>query len=115
MSGLESVFGELMASDEITAEKILQYLLTSDKNLALKTHVKDPVSLAIYRAYMQHIKALKLKKSQAVLKEFLLAYLEMMVSYNRMSRTEIISALTSLRTEKSTLADRMMGREGGER
>jgi len=114
MSGLETVFAELMSADDITAEKILQYLLTSDKHLAMKSHVKDPVALAIYRAYMSHMKSLKLKRSQAVMKEFLTAYLEMMVSYNRMSRTEIISALTSLRTEKSTLAERMMGGREGE-
>jgi hypothetical protein len=109
---LEAIFGDLMASDELTAEKILQYLLTSDKHLALKTHVMDPTGLAIYRAFLQHMRNMKLPKSEKVMKEFLLAYLEFMVSYKRLSREEVIKALTSLRTEKSTLAEKMMGKAG---
>lgn len=107
--GMEQIFSDLMASDEITAEKILQYLLTSDKNLSLKTQVNDPVALAIYRSFMIHLQSMKLKKSSKVMKEFLVSYLEFMVSYKRQSRDEVIRALTSLRTEKSSLAERMMG------
>jgi hypothetical protein len=108
---MQGIFDELMASDDITAEKILQYLLTSDKSLSMKTHIIDPVALAIYKAYLGHIKEMKLKKSEKILKEFLISYLEYMVSYKRLGREEIIRALTSLRNEKSTFADKLMGRE----
>lgn len=114
---LERVTRELFPEEDITTEKILSELL-SNKNINLKTHIISPIEFAILEAYITQIKIEMLfakkhgyKQTTAFLEDFILRLKEFMVSWKRMSREEVISALAEIRKEKTgrTFSEKLLG------
>lgn len=85
---------ELSKDNRITLQQILNNLLDGKHNLELKTHIFKPKALAGLKSISQYLEVNGYKKSSNIIKDFIKQYLEYMVSYKRLSRTEIIKAFT---------------------
>jgi len=96
---LEQLYNELLQGEELTREKILNALLRSDENLTLKTHIENPIALAVLTVMGERLKKMKMNRSSRTIERFIRVYLEYMVSYKRLSRKEIIDALKEYRRE----------------
>ena len=96
---LEKVYDELIESEDITMEKILNLLLKSDDNLPLKSHVDNPVALSTLKLLAFYLEKKKMKYSANILNIFIKSLLEYMVSYKRMGRKEIIEAFKHKKEE----------------
>jgi len=93
---MSELLKDFIATNEINIEQILNNLINSDKNIALKTEIYNPKNLAILHTYAKHLKSYGYKKSYKLIIDFIEIYLKFMVSNKRKSRTEIIKALTNL-------------------
>lgn len=87
---------DLVESDDISFQQILNNLLDGKLNLDLKTHIFKPKQLASLKTLMEYLKLFNYDKSSKLIRLFLENYLRYMVSYKRLGRTEIIKALTNL-------------------
>ncbi len=88
--------------NKITLQQILNNLLDGKENLELKSHIFKPKAIAGLKSLANYLEVLDYPKSSEIIKKFIRNYLEYMVSYKRLSRTEIIKAFTySNRTESS--------------
>lgn len=96
MKEKNSVFDELIPSEDISLQQILNNLLDGKHNLDLKSEIFKPKDLASLKIFGEFLGKLKYPKSQIVIESFLKTYLRYMVSYERKSRTEIIKAISSL-------------------
>lgn len=104
------LYKELTASEDITMEKILNFLLKSDKDLPLKSHIENPVALATLSVLAEYLEKKELKKSANILKIFIRVFLEYMVSYKRLGRKEIIEAFKSrIEKEEREKLQRLLG------
>ena len=90
------IFNELVPTDDISLQQILNNLLDGKQNLDLKTQVIKPKQLASLKVFAEMLGQLNFKKSNAVLESFIKIYLRYMVSFERQSRKEIIKAVSSL-------------------
>ena len=86
---------------EIGVQEILNVLLEGDNNLDLKTHIIRPKQLAALYTFANVLKSCKYLKSAQLLHNFIEQYLRYMISYKRLSRGEIIKALTTVVQEDS--------------
>lgn len=84
----------LSRDNKITRDEILNNLLNGKKNLELKTHIFKPKALAGLKSIEVYLNTHGYVKSAEIIKKFIRTYLKYMVSYKRLSRTEIIKALT---------------------
>ncbi len=91
-----SILDEIIESKDITIQQILNNLLDGNDNLDLKTHIFRPKQLATLSILNTHLENLKFTKSSKLIESFIDTYLRYMVSYKRMSRIEVIKALTNL-------------------
>lgn len=84
-----------------TKDKVQEVLsiLLDDSNLELKSHIVNPKNLSILKVLGQYFKSLDLIKSSEIIENFITIFLKYMVSFNRLSRKEIISAIQSLEKE----------------
>ena len=92
---IEKVLGELTEIKDISIHEILINLLDGEQNLDLKTHIFKPKQLSglfVLGSYLNNTGA---KHTSGIIAEFIQVYLRYMVSYNRLSRTEIIKAIAS--------------------
>lgn len=87
---------DLSSSNELSKEKILATLLNGKFNLELKTEIHKPKELASLYSIAKYLKVHKYHKSYTTIKGFIEIFLKYMISHNRMSRTEIIKALTPI-------------------
>ena len=87
---------------DIGMQEILNVLLEGDKNLELKTHVIRPKQLAALSTLAEVLKISKYPKSSKLIKDFIDIYLRYMISYKRLSRGEVIRALTTVVQESNT-------------
>lgn len=69
-------------------------MLDGTDNLDLKTHIYKPKQLASLNICSDFVKGLEWSVSSDLIKKFIEIYLRYMVSYRRLSRTEIIQALS---------------------
>ena len=90
----ENPLKSLTANTEITDLKILNDLLNGKKDLDLKTQIDKPKELASLVSLAKFLKKCKYPISSTTIVNFIKKYLRYMVSYERLSRTEIIRALT---------------------
>lgn len=88
----------------ITIQQILNNLLNSDKNLALKTEIYNPKKLALLLTHANYLEYLGLINSAKIIKDFIKAYLTYMVSNKRKSRTEVIKALTGVERKTDSVS-----------
>ena len=85
----------LSKDNKITLQQILNNLLDGKENLELKSHIFKPKALAGLKSLSEYLHELGYVKSSEIIKKFVRTYLEYMVSYKRLSRTEIIKAFTN--------------------
>lgn len=113
---LENVFEDMFSTEDLTAEKILNLLIESDKHLNMKTHILNPLEFSILDIIVIHLRQKKMVKTARMLENFLKADKEYMVSWKRMSRKEIIDALIAMREQKTgaSLTQKLLGMKGAE-
>lgn len=101
-----SVLDELDEVDDISLNQILNNLLSADKNLELKTHIFKPKELASLSVLAKYLRDKEFPISAKVLDNFIEMYLKYMVSFKRLSRKEVIKALSSMIPEEEELSNR---------
>ncbi len=84
----------LSKDNKISFQQILNNLLDGKENLELKSHIFKPKALAGLKSLSNYLKVLKYPTSAEVIDKFITTYLEYMISYKRLSRTEVIKAFT---------------------
>lgn len=92
---------EMIPIKDISLQKILNNLLDGKDNLELKTHIFKPKQLASLLTLANYLKTLELDKSSKLIIEFIRIYLEYMVSFKRLSRIEVIKAISSFYESES--------------
>lgn len=92
---MSNIFPELMKFNETSYQEILANLLDGKENLELKTHIVRPKKLSTLVAIGFYLKDKGLDNSGSFLVKWIKKYLTFMVSYKRLSRTEVIKALSS--------------------
>ena len=110
----EEIYGEIFKDDDLTTEKILQTLLKSDKDLAVKTEIHTPVETSLLKALVPILKTEKLPILSKFIDEFLKNYKEDMISFMRKSREEVTKVLAARMEDKNTtrdISDKLLGRE----
>lgn len=95
--GLMDNFIPIKQKDNV--KEVLSILL-DDSNLELKSHIVKPKHLSILKVLAQYFKSFGLKKSSEIIENFITIFLKYMISFNRLSRKEIISAIQNLEQEK---------------
>lgn len=88
--------GDLKEITETSLNDILMRMLEGDKDLDLKTHIISPINLARLKLCSDFLKMEKLPKSGELISKFITTLNRYMVSFDRLSRTEIIKAISSL-------------------
>ena len=88
---------------EIGVKEILNVLLEGDENLDLKTHILKPKQLAALFTLAEVLKVSKYPKSSKLIHSFITQYLRYMISYKRLSRAEVIKALTTVVQEDNSV------------
>lgn len=92
---VEKVLGELTEVKEVSIHEILINLLDGEQNLDLKTHIFKPKQLSGLFVLGSYLNDTGAKHTSGIIAEFIEIYLRYMVSFNRLSRTEIIKAIAS--------------------
>lgn len=96
MENEEEVLSELMEVQDSSFKEILNNLLDGEQNLDLKTHVHKPKELASLNVIAMLLETMGYNKSSDLVMRFIEIYLRYMVSFKRLSRTEIIRAISNL-------------------
>jgi len=108
MAELREYMNEVIPTKDISLQKILNNLIEGDKNLDLKTHIFKPKQLAGLVVIQEYLKIIGLTKSSDLIKSFMKHFKRLMVSYKRLSRIEIIKAISSiLEKERLSNAEKM--------
>jgi len=87
---------DLTEITETSLNEILMRMMEGDDDLDLKTHIISPINLARLKLYSDFLKMEKLPDSGELISNFINTLNRYMVSFDRMSRTEIIKAISSL-------------------
>lgn len=90
------LFNELVQTKDISLQQILNNLLDGTSDLDLKTHINNPKDMSALYILTIYFKAMKLPKSAKLLDVFIEKFTRYMVSYKRLSRKEIITAISRL-------------------
>jgi len=101
MTELRNELKEIIPTTDISLQKILNNLLDAEKNLELKTHILKPKQLASLFILSDYLNMIKLPKSSLLIQDFINLFLKYMVSFKRLSRTEIIKAISAIREMES--------------
>lgn len=101
MTELRNELKEIIPTSNISLQKILNNLLDAEKNLELKSHIFKPKQLASLLILSNYLKTIKLPKSSLLIKDFINIFLKYMVSFKRLSRIEIIKAISSINEKES--------------
>jgi len=105
MSELREMFKEIIPKTNLSLITTLNNLLDSEHNLELKTHILRPLNLAILKLIAKYIKLSGYKEPSDLLINFIKIFLKYMISYKRLSRTEIIKAISNLQQTKDDLTN----------
>lgn len=89
---------------DMGVQEILNVLLEGDTNLDLKTHILKPKQLSSLIVFANYLKSIELKNSAKLINDFIETFKRLMVSYKRLSRVEIIKAVSSI-IEKERLSN----------
>lgn len=107
MSVMEDIYDHMIRTEKIEPEEILNSMLKSDENLALKSDIENPSYLNIIRMLHLYLEKKGFPLSAMVLEWFIQGYLEYRISNKRQSRKEIIEGITALyRYEKQIMKER---------
>jgi len=108
LSELREFMNEIIPTKNISLQKILNNLIEGDENLDLKTHIFKPKQLASLIVIQEYLENIGLTNSSDLIKSFMKHFKRLMVSYKRLSRTEIIKAISSiLEKERLSNAEKM--------
>lgn len=92
---IENALKELSEVKDLSIHEILNNLLDGEQNLDLKTHIFKPKQLASLFVLGSYLNTNKAVHSAGIISEFIQIYLRYMVSFKRLSRSEIIRAISS--------------------
>ena len=95
------LIADLEHYSEISLQEILSEMIDGKKNLDLKTHVHRPKELSSLKSIAKYLDVLNFHESSKVLDNFIKYYLRYMISFKRLSRGEIIRAITRGLAEES--------------
>lgn len=90
---------DLSKDNKITSLQILNNLLDATENLELKSHIFKPKQLAGLKTLAIYFQLCDFSDEADIILDFIITYLKYMVSYKRLSRTEIIKAFTSTKLD----------------
>jgi hypothetical protein len=97
---------------DIRVEQILQQMIRKE-DIKLKTHIIAPVEISSLRALEALFVAYSMKNAAVVLGTWLNEYEQYMVSWKRLSREEIIKAVSAVLAarmeERQTTGQKLMG------
>lgn len=91
-----SILDGLEQIEEVKPEQILQSLIQKDNSIRLKTHIVAPTDISVLRMLQETLRNYKMEKTAETINVFLNYYEEYMVSFNRESRREVITALSNV-------------------
>lgn len=97
---MPNIVEDFIESNDLTYQEILNTLLDGEMNLDLKTHIFRPKQLASLHILGELLKTYNYPKSSTIIENFLTKFLRFMVSFNRLSRKEIVDAIKSNLAEK---------------
>lgn len=89
------IIEDFIESNDLTYQEILNTLLDGEQNLDLKTHIFRPKQLASLFILGTLLKEYDYHRSAGKINTFLDKFLRFMVSFNRLSRREIVDAIKS--------------------
>ncbi|GAH57240.1 unnamed protein product [marine sediment metagenome] len=93
---------EMIPTKDISLQKILNNLLDATDNLELKTHIFKPKQLSSLMIISDYLKSKELTKSSKLIDDYVNEYyLRYMVSFKRLSRIEVIKAISSFYENES--------------
>lgn len=87
-------FEAMIPGDDLSSERILDKLTTVDKNIAVKTELVNPLSIARLQAYAKWCKNEEMTIASNIITDFIKDYMVDMISYKRKGRLEIIHAIS---------------------
>lgn len=87
--------------DTQTVEKIMDKFIVADKNLILKTDLDNPIGLARLMTIQKDLERKGLKQSAKTLEIWIDSYIKCRISRNRLSRTEILDAISAIKREQT--------------
>jgi hypothetical protein len=106
MSSKDSIeeIDELMrkGSNNISVEKIMDKFIVNDKNLILKTDIENSKNFTLLKTLASDMRRKGLKQSAKTLNTFCDWYIKVRVSNGRMSRKEILDAISAIKRESAT-------------
>lgn len=105
MSELREMFKEIIPKTDLSLITTLNNLLDSENNLHLKTHIHKPTHITILTLIADYIELSGYSEPSVLLLDFIENFLGNMVSYKRLSRTEIIKAISNLQQTKDDLTN----------
>ena len=92
---------EMIQTKDISLQKILNNLLDGSKDLDLKTHIFKPKKLSSLISFANYLNSLGLDEVSVLIIDFVKDFLRKMVSYDRLSRKEIVKAISSFYERES--------------
>lgn len=87
--------------DNASVEKIMDKFVVIDKNLILKTDLENSVAFTRLMVIAETFKRKKLMKSYKTLNWFIEYYIRCRVSHHRLSRKEILDAISAIKRESN--------------
>ena len=85
---------EMRVETDTTPEQILKSLISGKtENIDLITEINSPITMSQFEVLIERLNHAGCNESAKMITAFISAYKRYMVSYNRQSRREIISAL----------------------
>ena len=85
-----------------TIETIIEKFINNDKNLILKTDIENSKNFTLLKTISQDMKEKGLKRSAKTINNFCDWYIKVRCSNKRMSRKEILDAISAIKRENST-------------
>lgn len=106
-----SEFQDLPIEQQQEFFKLVKEMYTGDKNLNLKTDIKNPPLHSVLDLYGEYLKDIGMKDGSKYIKFYSRSLKEQMVSDNRKGRTEFTNLMSAkLQQIARTFQDRIMGR-----
>lgn len=101
----------MQKGDTASIEKILDKFVIIDKNLILKTDIENTKNFTILLTIADDLKKKGLIKSSKTLKNFCDWYIKVRVSNKRLSRKEVLDAISAIKREQTqqTIGARLLG------
>lgn len=98
---IEEIERLMQHGDSASIEKIMDKFVIIDKNLILKTDIENARYFTILLTMCDHLKEMGLMKSYKTLHDFCVWYIKVRVSHKRLSRKEILDAISAIKREAS--------------